>query len=184
MFGLTSKSATNSLIDLGQIKWCTKLLGTELHTLKHLMNIFYFIDFFLHLCCIIAICPNFLTKVLKHPCLLHKLHNQKSSKGPSCLLENLRLFAFGILSQFKASLLFLLHMINFNSTQWLDRYSLHSQWLFALEHFSVPSSWNVLVSTCLNPACPLKNKNIYPFLYPSPYGVMLILWTAIAQNCL
>lgn len=71
---------------MGKLKYAQNCL-VQSHTQalnEYIFNeyTFYFIDFFLYKYCIIKVFKNFLSKAIKHPHLLHNLHNQKSSKGP------------------------------------------------------------------------------------------------------
>lgn len=67
------------------------------------MNIYFiFIDFFIHIHCIIATCQHFLPKASKHSHLSHNLHNQRNlQKVHSAYLKVERLFTFRMLSSFK-----------------------------------------------------------------------------------
>ena len=113
--------------------------------------IFYFIDFFVHIHCIIAACQNFLPKASKHSVyhIIYIIRNLQKVHSAYLKVEDFS--QLGCCLHLKTPLSFLLNIKkNFNSTWWLTLYSSHYQTSLYLSIWS-PSSltFAMLSSPCV-----------------------------------
>ena len=124
--------------------------------------IFYFIDFFIHIHCIIAACQNFLPKASKHS-IYHIIYIIRNlQKVHSAYLKVEDSSHLGGCLHLKTPLSFLL------STEKLLNLMAYFVFLmlpdfFASEHLipQFPCFCNALLSTCLNSACPFKHIKMF-----------------------
>ena len=120
--------------------------------------IFYSIDFFVHIHCIIAACQNFLPKASKHS-IYHIIYIIRNlQKVHSAYLKVEDSSQLGCCLHVKTPLSFLnIKKLQLNLMAYFVFLTLPD--FFVSEHLipQFPCFCNALLSMCLNPACPLKH---------------------------
>lgn len=127
VLGLTYKPVTNSLIHWMTLSRLNDAPNGHSTTHHEGFNeyIFYFIDFFIHIHCIIATCQHFLPKASKYS-IYHIIYIIRNlQKVPSAYLKVEDSSHLGCCLHLRTPLPFLLNTKNFNSTWWLTLYSSH-----------------------------------------------------------